>query len=327
MTMPASAAALPAATPAKVPSAAYAKWLARQRREKTLVLASRLLLLAAFFGLWEILAKTKVVNPMLTSYPSALWPTFVDLLHNGNLLTHTWATFKATVVGFVLSMVFGIAIAAGLWWSRFANKVLDPFLVVANAMPKIAFVPIFYIWLGSEYSVYGMAVAIAIFVTIMVAYEGFQSTDPNKIKLATTLGASRAQVLEGFAESSELRAKSTSGFRTFMEQQSYGHDYIEGGPGNDVLIGGAGADTFNFNYFDPIFAGTGVPLSDHVYGFESIDTLRLGGYGFQSANDVFAAMQQQGGDVVLTLSPSNTVTIHNTTLSQVSQAGILLASF
>ncbi|MGO4396423.1 ABC transporter permease [Variovorax sp. M-6] len=181
--------------PGKAPSAAYAKWLARQRREKTLVLASRLLLLVAFFGLWELLAKTKVVNPMLTSYPSALWPTFVDLLLQGNLLMHTWATFKATLVGFVLSMVFGVAIAAGLWWSRFANKVLDPFLVVANAMPKIAFVPIFYIWLGSEYSVYGMAVAIAIFVTIMVAYDGFQSTDPNKIKLATTLGASRAQVL------------------------------------------------------------------------------------------------------------------------------------
>ncbi len=195
LTIPHVAASASAAAPVKAPSAAYATWLARQRREKTLVLACRLLLLVAFFGLWEILAKTKMVNPMLTSYPSALWPTFVDLLLHGNLLTHTWATFKATLVGFVLSMVFGIAIAAGLWWSRFANKVLDPFLVVANAMPKIAFVPIFYIWLGSEYSVYGMAVAIAIFVTIMVAYEGFQSTDPNKIKLATTLGASRAQVL------------------------------------------------------------------------------------------------------------------------------------
>jgi len=184
-----------AVSPAREPSPAYAKWLARQRREKTLVLASRLSLLVLFFGLWEMLAKTKVVNPMLTSYPSALWPTFVDLLQHGNLLQHTWATFKATLVGFVLSMVFGIAIAAGLWWSGFANKVLDPFLVVANAMPKIAFVPIFYIWLGSEYSVYGMAVAIAIFVTIMVAYDGFQSTDPNKIKLAVTLGASRWQVL------------------------------------------------------------------------------------------------------------------------------------
>jgi len=199
MTIPTAPAPTPIATATdradKAPSAAYVKWLGRQRREKTLVLASRLLLLVAFFGLWELLAKTKVVNPMLTSYPSALWPTFVDLLLHGNLLLHTWATFKATLVGFVLSMVFGVAIAAGLWWSRFANKVLDPFLVVANAMPKIAFVPIFYIWLGSEYSVYGMAVAIAIFVTIMVAYDGFQSTDPNKIKLATTLGASRWQVL------------------------------------------------------------------------------------------------------------------------------------
>lgn len=195
VTLPVTAAKAPATVASRAPSAAYAKWLARQHREKTLVFASRLALLVAFFGLWEILAKTKVVNPMLTSYPSALWPTFVDLLLHGNLLTHTWATFKATLIGFVLSMVFGIAIAAGLWWSRFANKVLDPFLVIANAMPKIAFVPIFYIWLGSEYSVYGMAVAIAIFVTIMVAYEGFQSTDPNKIKLATTLGASRAQVL------------------------------------------------------------------------------------------------------------------------------------
>lgn len=192
---PPSAPAQAPAAVARTPSPAYARWLARQRREKALVLASRLLLLAAFFGIWEILAKTQVVNPMLTSYPSALWPTFVELLQNGNLLTHTWATFQATLVGFVLSMVLGIAIAAGLWWSRFANKVLDPFLVVANAMPKIAFVPIFYIWLGSEYSVYGMAVAIAVFVTIMVAYEGFQSIDPNKIKLATTLGANRGQVL------------------------------------------------------------------------------------------------------------------------------------
>jgi NitT/TauT family transport system permease protein len=91
--------------------------------------------------------------------------------------------------------VLGIAIAAGLWWSEFVYKVLDPFLVVANAMPKIAFVPIFYIWLGSEYSVYGMAVSIAVFVTILVAYEGFRGIDANKIKLARTLGASRGQIL------------------------------------------------------------------------------------------------------------------------------------
>ncbi|HEY0293915.1 MAG TPA: ABC transporter permease [Bordetella sp.] len=173
----------------------YARWQQRQRRRRAGVLIARLLLLALFFGLWELLARMQWVNPLLTSYPSALWPTFLQLMREGHLLVHTWATLRATLVGFVLSMVLGVVIAAGLWWSPFASKVLDPFLVVANAMPKIAFVPIFYIWLGSDYSIYGMAVAIAVFVTIMVAYEGFQAIDPNKIKLAVTLGASRAQVL------------------------------------------------------------------------------------------------------------------------------------
>lgn len=188
--------ATPTPPPAgREPSPAYREWQSRQRRRRQRILLTRVALLVAFLVLWEVLAKTHVVNPMLTSYPSALWPTFLDLLHNGKLLMHTWVTFKATLIGFVLSMVIGVGVAAGLWWSDFAHKVLDPFLVVANAMPKIAFVPIFYIWLGSEYSVYGMAVAIAVFVTIMVVYDGFQSIDPNKIKLARTLGASRSQVL------------------------------------------------------------------------------------------------------------------------------------
>lgn len=181
--------------PTQAPSPEYAAYLKRQKNRQTLISASRLFLLAAFLATWEIVARTHMVNPMLTSYPSAIWPTFLDLLHNGNLLWHTWATFKATLIGFVISMVAGVAIAAALWWSDFVNKVLDPFLVIANAMPKIAFVPIFYIWLGSEYSVYGMAVAISVFITIMVAYEGFRGIDYNKIKLAMTLGASRWQIL------------------------------------------------------------------------------------------------------------------------------------
>lgn len=197
MELQSTAVLAPAAQVADRPpsSPEYLTYLRRERRQRILVQVSRVLLLFGFLGIWELLARTGTVNPMLTSYPSAVWPTFLDLLQNGNLMLHTWATFRATVIGFVVSMVVGVALAAALWWSDFVHKVLDPFLVIANAMPKIAFVPIFYIWLGSEYSVYGMAVAISIFITIMVAYEGFRGIDPNKIKLARTLGASRAQVL------------------------------------------------------------------------------------------------------------------------------------
>ena len=69
-------------------------------------------------------------------------------------------------------------------------QVLDPYLVVANAMPKTAFVPIFYIWLGATLSIYGMSLAISLFITILMIYSGFQGIDPNKMKLAQTFGAS-----------------------------------------------------------------------------------------------------------------------------------------
>ena len=141
-------ASAPTVRPGTAPSPAYLAWQARERRRRWWIQATRVALLVIFLAVWEWAARTHIVNPLLTSYPSALWPTFLDLLNQGSLLQHTWATFKATLVGFGLSMLIGIAVAAGLWWSGFAYKVLDPFLVVANAMPKIAFVPIFYIWLG-----------------------------------------------------------------------------------------------------------------------------------------------------------------------------------
>jgi NitT/TauT family transport system permease protein len=139
------------------------------------------------------------VNPLLTSYPSALWPTFVSLLKDTpqqpGILTHTGATVFATVLGFTLAMALGIVIAAALWWWERLYKVLDPYLVVANALPKTALVPLFYIWLGAVLSIYGMSLAISLFITILMIYSGFQGIDPNKIKLAQTFGASKAQIL------------------------------------------------------------------------------------------------------------------------------------
>ncbi len=149
--------------------------------------------------LWEVLPREQIINPLFTSYPSAIWPTFLEMLkttpQQASILTHTWSTVFATVVGFTAAMVIGTAIAAALWWWNSLYRVLDPYLVVANAMPKTAFVPIFYIWLGATLSIYGMSLAISLFITVLMIYSGFQGIDPNKIKLAQTFGASKAQIL------------------------------------------------------------------------------------------------------------------------------------
>jgi NitT/TauT family transport system permease protein len=190
------------AAPASVAAPAspqYREWLKRERRGRLTIRGAQLAILLVFLVLWEVLPRAQIVNPLLTSYPSALWPTFVSLLKDtpqqASILTHTGATVLATVIGFTGAMVLGIIIAAALWWWGRLYQVLDPYLVVANAMPKTAFVPIFYIWLGATLSIYGMSLAISLFITILMIYSGFQGVDPNKLKLAQTFGASKGQIL------------------------------------------------------------------------------------------------------------------------------------
>ncbi len=187
------------AAAAAIPSPQYRQWLRRERRGRITVRALQLAILLLFLVLWEALPKAQIVNPLLTSYPSALWPTFLQLLkatpQQASILAHTGATVLATVLGFTAAMVIGTAIAAALWWWNALYRVLDPYLVVANAMPKTAFVPIFYIWLGATLSIYGMSLAISLFITILMIYSGFQGVDPNKVKLAQTFGAGKGQIL------------------------------------------------------------------------------------------------------------------------------------
>lgn len=177
------------------PSEMYAAFLRRVRRRRHLIIVCQALLLILFLALWEIAPRAHWVNPMLTSYPSAVWPALFENIGDETLLYHTWVTLVETIVGFVISMLLGVGIAIALWWSEFLYRVLDPFMVVANALPKIALVPIFYIWLGDKASIYAMAVAIAVFITILMMYSGFRETDPNKIKLLKTFGAGKGQVL------------------------------------------------------------------------------------------------------------------------------------
>jgi NitT/TauT family transport system permease protein len=107
----------------------------------------------------------------------------------------TSATLISTIIGFSGSMLIGIPIALGLWFSPILHRVLDPFLVVANALPKIALVPIFYIWLGDVTSIHAMAIVISVFITILMLYTSFRSIDPDKIKLVRLYGASPSQII------------------------------------------------------------------------------------------------------------------------------------
>jgi NitT/TauT family transport system permease protein len=176
-------------------SPAYRAYLRSLRRQTWLVRLYQIGILGAVLAIWEIAPRAGWVNPMLTSYPSAVWASFRELAVSSGLFNHALATLTSTLIGFVGGMLLGIVIAIALWLSPTLHRILDPFIVVLNALPKIALVPLFYIWLGDVASIYAMAISVSVFVTVIMLYTGFQAIDVDKVKLARLFGASKLQLL------------------------------------------------------------------------------------------------------------------------------------
>ena len=113
------------------------KYLKKVKRKKLLVIATQLTILIGFLVIWEALANAKIIDSFITSQPSKIFATFMNLTSN-DLLKHIGVTVYETVVGFLVGTTLGIAIAIILWWSNFLSKVAEPYLVVLNSLPKVA---------------------------------------------------------------------------------------------------------------------------------------------------------------------------------------------
>jgi NitT/TauT family transport system permease protein len=173
----------------------YRTYLQKQKRHVLLIRLSQAMVLIGFLALWELAVRLKWVDAMLTSRPSMIYSSFLELMTTGGLAHHMWVTTQETLFGFLLSMILGTLIAILFWSFTFLAKVMDPYVVILNALPKVALGPIFYIWLGDRWSIYGMAVAISIIVTIMMMEAGFQEISRNRLKLMESFGATRWQML------------------------------------------------------------------------------------------------------------------------------------
>lgn len=171
------------------------KYLRKVKMQKVIILGSQILLLIVFLGLWEFAADKGMIDSFITSSPSRITKTFANFSSN-NLFEHIKVTCYETVVGFTLGTVIGLIIAIILWWSKFIAKVLDPYLVVLNSLPKVALGPIIIIWVGAGTgAIIVMAVAISLIVTILDILNGFLNTDKEIIKMARTFNASKLQIL------------------------------------------------------------------------------------------------------------------------------------
>lgn len=113
------------------------EYLKNKKKKKILVLFTQIFILIAFLAIWEILANKGIIDSFMMSQPSRIWNTLTNL-GSEDLMKHIWVTVYETIVGFSIGTILGIGIAILLWWSDFLSKVLDPYLVVLNSLPKVA---------------------------------------------------------------------------------------------------------------------------------------------------------------------------------------------
>lgn len=171
-------------------------YLKKQRNKKIIVNISRVAILLLILGIWELCAQLKVVDPFITSSPSRVAITIADLYNNGTLFYHIGITLAETIAGFIIAIVVGYAVAVVLWASDTVHKVLEPYIVVLNSLPKIALGPLIIIWIGTGYdAIIFMTVLVSIIVCIMNMLAGFIAVDKTKLLLMQSMGANKATTL------------------------------------------------------------------------------------------------------------------------------------
>lgn len=172
------------------------RYIRSVKKENHKVTFVRIFILVAFFVLWEVAGDLKWIDPFLTSTPSRMWKSLVTIYAEGTLFKHIFITCFETIIGFITGTVLGTFIAILLWWSDFASRVSDPYLVVLNALPKVALAPIIIFWVGNGLkAIIIVALLISIVVTIIDILNGFKSVDEDKVKLLKTFGATKYQTL------------------------------------------------------------------------------------------------------------------------------------
>lgn len=176
-------------------SKGYLKYIRKQKLNKTLVIAIQIGILVFIIALWEILARLNIIDTFIMSSPSRILKELKRLFAN-DFLYHINVTLVEALVAFAIATIGGTLIAIILWWSKFLRKILDPYIVVLNSLPKIALGPIIIIWFGiGTTPIIVMAVLIMIIITVISMLNAFTSCDENKILLLQSMGANKFQIL------------------------------------------------------------------------------------------------------------------------------------
>lgn len=177
-------------------SASHQAFVKRHMKKMRIIRIYQILIITCFIALWELATRAKILNSFIFSSPSRVVKTFLDMASDGSVFYHMGITLIETFISFALVIIIGFLAATLLWWNDSVAKVLEPYLVVLNSLPKSALAPVFIVWLGNNVkTIIIAAISVAVFGTIITLYTSFTTVEEDKIKLIRTLGGSKKDIL------------------------------------------------------------------------------------------------------------------------------------
>ena len=179
-----------------VVSSEQINYLKQMKLKNLQIIFFRFLLLFSFLTLWEASSTLGWIDSFFFSSPSAIVALFMDMCTDFEIIRHIAVTLLETLISFLAVTVFSIVSAILLISLPQVSKILEPFLVILNALPKSALAPLIIVWLGTGIKTIIIAgMSVALFGSIINMYTGFTQVEEEKIKLIYTLGGTRKDSL------------------------------------------------------------------------------------------------------------------------------------
>ena len=155
----------------------------------------RLLLIVVFLAAWEAIVRVFAIPAFILPAPTSIFMALYRGIASSLYLDHVWITLTETLLGFALGTILAFTLGIAVALSRRTEYFLYPFIVMFQAMPKVALVPLIIIWCGLGLISKVVSAALVAFFPLMVnTIVGLRSADEDRINLMRSLAATRGQI-------------------------------------------------------------------------------------------------------------------------------------
>jgi NitT/TauT family transport system permease protein len=155
---------------------------------------SSLALLVIILAGWEAYVRVFDVSRFLLPPPSTILSAWLTSLTTASLWRHTWITASETILGFAIAVAVGVGLGTVLGKVPWLERVLNPFIVATQVVPKVALVPLFIVWFGFGMTSKVIIASVLAFFPILVnTILGVKSVDRGHREVLLSLNASTWQ--------------------------------------------------------------------------------------------------------------------------------------